>query len=167
MKKVLIALVAVLLTPLAFAAQPSDESIRELMEITDTASLLENGMNQADQMMQASIRQTLQGQDIPEKDRKVLDEMRNDMMALLKEELSWNSMEPMFIDVYQKSLSQKEVDGMLEFYKSDAGKAVVAKMPLIMQNTMTLMQQRMAAMAPKMQEIQTSAMAKLEKNKSE
>jgi len=166
-KKVLIALVAVLLTPLAFAAQPSDESIRELMEITDTASLLENGMNQADQMMQASIRQTLQGQDIPEKDRKVLDEMRNDMMALLKEELSWNSMEPMFIDVYQKSLSQKEVDGMLEFYKSDAGKAVVAKMPLIMQNTMTLMQQRMAAMAPKMQEIQTSAMAKLEKNKSE
>nr|WP_277611070.1 DUF2059 domain-containing protein [Microbulbifer celer] len=76
-------------------------------------------------------------------------------------------MEPLFTEVYQKSLTQSEVDGMLEFYKSKAGKAVVAKMPLIMQNTMTLMQQRMAGVAPKMQEIQATAMAKLQENKSE
>ncbi|MFD1215916.1 MULTISPECIES: DUF2059 domain-containing protein [Microbulbifer] len=167
MKKILITLVAALMTPLAFAAQPSGESIRELMEITDTRNLVENGMNQADQMMQASMRQALQGQTIPAEDQKVLDDMRADMMALLKEEMSWTSMEPLFTEVYQKSLTQSEVDGMLEFYKSKAGKAVVAKMPLIMQNTMTLMQQRMAGVAPKMQEIQATAMAKLQENKSE
>lgn len=167
MKKLLITIVAVLMAPVALAAQPSDESIRELMEITDTRALLENGMNQADQMMQASMRQASQGKTIPPEDQKVLDDMREDMLTLLKQEMSWASMEPLFIEVYQKSLTQSEVDGMLEFYRSDAGKAVVAKMPVIMQNTMTLMQQRMAGMAPKMQKIQGTAMAKLQENHPE
>ena len=165
MKKTLLALTFALIAPIAMANPPSDESIRELMTITETRELMEGAMAQADQMMRATMEQTMQGKEISAEDRKVLGEMRTDMIAVLDEALGWDAMEPLFIDVYQRSLSQSEVDAMLEFYRSDAGKAVIAKMPLIMQNTMGVMQQRMASVGPRIQQIQDEAVAKLQ-NKS-
>ena len=68
------------------------------------------------------------------------------MSAMFKEELSWKVLEPMFLKIYRESLTQYEVDGMVDFYKSDAGKALALKMPLIMQKTMQSMQERMMVM---------------------
>lgn len=164
MKKTLLAITFALITPVAMATQPSDDSVRELMEVTDARELMEGAMAQADQMMRASMEQTMQGKEISTEDRKVLDDMRAQMVAVLEEELGWAALEPMFIDVYQRSFSQSEVDAMLEFYNSDAGKAVVAKMPLVMQNTMGVMQQRMMSMAPRLQQIEAEAVAKLQGN---
>lgn len=164
MKKKLFAITFALITPVAMATQPSDDSVRELMEVTDARELMEGAMAQADQMMRASMEQTMQGKEISTEDRKVLDDMRAQMVAVLEEELGWAALEPMFIDVYQRSFSQSEVDAMLEFYNSDAGKAVVAKMPLVMQNTMGVMQQRMMSMAPRLQQIEAEAVAKLQGN---
>ncbi len=164
MKKTLLAITFALITPVAMATQPSDDSVRELMEITDARELMEGAMAQADQMMRASMEQTMQGKEISTEDRKVLDDMRAQMVTVLEEELGWAALEPMFIDVYQRSFSQSEVDAMLEFYNSDAGKAVVAKMPLVMQNTMGVMQQRMMSMAPRLQQIEAEAVAKLQGN---
>jgi hypothetical protein len=163
-KKKLLAITFALITPVAMATQPSDDSVRELMEVTDARELMEGAMAQADQMMRASMEQTMQGKEISTEDRKVLDDMRAQMVAVLEEELGWAALEPMFIDVYQRSFSQSEVDAMLEFYNSDAGKAVVAKMPLVMQNTMGVMQQRMMSMAPRLQQIEAEAVAKLQGN---
>lgn len=160
----LLAITFALITPVAMATQPSDDSVRELMEVTDARELMEGAMAQADQMMRASMEQTMQGKEISTEDRKVLDDMRAQMVAVLEEELGWAALEPMFIDVYQRSFSQSEVDAMLEFYNSDAGKAVVAKMPLVMQNTMGVMQQRMMSMAPRLQQIEAEAVAKLQGN---
>lgn len=164
MKKTLLAITFALITPVAMATQPSDDSVRELMVVTDARELMESAMAQADQMMRASMEQTMQGKEISTEDRKVLDDMRAQMVAVLEEELGWAALEPMFIDVYQRSFSQSEVDAMLEFYNSDAGKAVVAKMPLVMQNTMGVMQQRMMSMAPRLQQIEAEAVAKLQGN---
>ena len=164
MKKTLLAITFALITPVAMATQPSDDSVRELMEITDARELMEGAMAQADQMMRATMEQTMQGKEISTEDRKVLDDMRAQMVTVLEEELGWAALEPMFIDVYQRSFSQSEVDAMLEFYNSDAGKAVVAKMPLVMQNTMGVMQQRMMSMAPRLQQIEAEAVAKLQGN---
>jgi len=163
-KKKLFAITFALITPVAMATQPSDDSVRELMEVTDARELMEGAMAQADQMMRASMEQTMQGKEISTEDRKVLDDMRAQMVTVLEEELGWAALEPMFIDVYQRSFSQSEVDAMLEFYNSDAGKAVVAKMPLVMQNTMGVMQQRMMSMAPRLQQIEAEAVAKLQGN---
>ncbi|WP_295802505.1 DUF2059 domain-containing protein [uncultured Microbulbifer sp.] len=165
MKRYALALIATLLCPLALAATPSKESIRELMTITDMPRMLENSMAQVDSMMQTTMQQALAGEDISEADQKVLQEMQDDMVALLKEEMSWAQLEPIFTQIYSESLSQSEVDGMLEFYKSDAGKAVIAKMPVIMQNSMQLMQQKMGSMMPKIKEIQQAAITKIKANK--
>ena len=59
--------------------------------------------------------------------------------------------------IYKQSFTQKEVNGMLDFYKSEPGQAVIAKMPLVMQNTMQAMQARMNTTFPKLQKLQQDA----------
>lgn len=164
MNRFALALVVTLLSPVSFSATPSEDSIRELMAITDMPQMLESSMAQVDAIMQSTMQQALAGHEVSQADQKVLQEMQDEMVALLKQEMSWLQLEPVFMQIYRESLSQAEVDGMLEFYKSDAGKAVIAKMPVIMQSSMQLMQQKMGHMMPRIQEIQQAALAKLKAN---
>ena len=150
----------------ALAAAPSDESLRELLQITGSRKLLDNSMAQLDSMMQASMQQALAGKPVTPQVQQSLDKMRSKIVALLQEEMQWKVIEPMFIDIYRQSLSQDEVDGMLTFYKSKTGQAVIAKMPLVMQLTMQALQQRMRVMLPKMQQIQDETLAELKANRT-
>jgi len=165
MKKAL-TIAAVFFCQIAWATPPSDASIQELLDVTQTKQLLDNSMAQIDAMMQRGMQQQLAGQEISAEDQQVLDEMSQQLIALIKSEMSWKKMSPVIIDVYQQSLTQSEVDGMLDFYKTDSGRALIAKMPLIMQKTMEMMQQKAVQMSPKMREIQKVAMAKIRENNS-
>ncbi|MCY1384950.1 hypothetical protein D9M69_732630 [compost metagenome] len=75
------------------------------------------------------------------------------MMALMKKELSWEVLAPMYVDIYGKSFTEDEVQGMLAFYRTPAGQAVVDKMPVVMQHSMEAMQSRMGSLMPEMQKL--------------
>ena len=147
----------------AFAADDaaSDASIRELLEVTQSQKMLDGMMAQMDSLMHKSMQQSLQGVALTDEQQKIMDEMQVKMVALLKEEMSWDSMEPVLVDIYKKSFTQPEVNGMLDFYKSPAGQAVIAKMPVVMQNSMQLMQSKMRTMMPRLQQLQQETMEKL------
>jgi hypothetical protein len=70
----------------------------------------------------------------------------------VKSELSWEKMRDLYQQVYAETFTQEEVDGLIAFYESPAGKAFVAKMPTVMQKSMVLMQQRMAPMVQRLQQ---------------
>jgi hypothetical protein len=92
-----------------------------------------------------------QGQSVPPGAQAVFDKCRADVVTVLKEQFTWDKLEPMYQRIYQKSFSQDEVNGMIAFYKTPAGQSVVSKMPLVMQNTMG---ETMKMMGPMMQRIQ-------------
>lgn len=139
----------------AFAADrpASEASVKRLIEVTDSKKLVDNVMLQMDSMMKASMKQALADQALTAEQEKVMLETQEKLAGLVKDELKWEALEPMFLDIYQKSFTQKEVDGMLSFYKSPAGQAVIKKMPQVMQTTMQIMQARMSKLLPKIQQI--------------
>ena len=67
-------------------------------------------------------------------------------------------MRPMFVQIYQESYTQEEVDGLVAFYQSPIGVAYIEKMPIVMQKSMTLVQTRMGPMMEKMQAALKQAM---------
>ena len=79
----------------------------------------------------------------------------------MREAMQWPALEPRFIEIYQASFTQAEVDGMLEFYRSPAGQAVIAKIPGAMQRTMVVMQELMDGMMPRLRELQAQALDRL------
>ena len=82
-------------------------------------------------------------------------------MPMMKELLDWKKLEPMYVRIYQKTFTQQELDGMLAFYKTPAGAAVIAKMPAIMQNTMDEMQGMMGPVMEKVQRLQQDVAARM------
>jgi uncharacterized protein len=163
-KRVLHAILFVLIAiqpAIAAESEPSEASIRELMTIMQSRRIFDDTMKQIDATSQASMRHALAGQALSQKQEEVLDEMRTKMIALFKNEMGPEIFEPMLIDIYKKSFTQQEVDRALEFYKTDAGKAFIAKMPIVNQQMMQTMQRRMAIFMPKLQELQRETLQKL------
>lgn len=155
---------ALLLPCAALAAEPppSEASLRALLEVTRARDTLDTMLEQMDTAMAASMRQSLGGQALSDPQREVLEQMSTQMSGLLKQEMAWDKLEPGMLDVYRQSFTQAEVDGMLSFYRSDVGQAVVAKMPLVLQNSMKLTQERLAAIMPRIQALQQEYVAKLQ-----
>jgi len=139
----------------------SEASIKQLLELAQAHKLIDSVMNQMDNLMQQSIAQATKGQKIPPKVQKDIDQRHAEMIAMMKELLDWSKLEPMYVRVYQKTFSQQEVDGMIAFYKTPAGQAVIGKMPAVMQNTIEEMQQLMGPVMQKMQQMQQDVVAEM------
>jgi hypothetical protein len=148
---------------LAADAPASDASIKRLIDIVDSKKMLDSVMSQMDAMMKTSTQQALAGQKMTAEQEAVMLEMQNELNTLLKNEMTWETLEPMFLEIYKKSFTQSEIDGMLSFYQSPAGQAVIKKMPLVMQTTMQMMERRMVVLMPKLEKISTDSIAKLKK----
>lgn len=142
--------------------EPADEAlIRELIEVTESAKLLDNVYAQVDGMMAQAMAEAVGGKTVSPEQQDLFDEMRERVVAIFRESMSWTIFEPMIIDIYRKSFTRKEAQGMLDFYRTDAGRAVIAKMPLVMQNTMAAIQENMRTMMPKIQEVQKDILTRL------
>jgi len=143
------------------SSAPTEASIKQLLEVAQAHKLIDSVMAQMDNLMQQTIAQATQGQKIPPRVQKDIDQRRGEIIAMMKELLDWTKLEPLYVRVYQKTFSQQEVDGMIAFYKTPAGQAVIAKMPTVMQETIEEMQQMMGPVMQKMQKMQQDVVAEM------
>jgi uncharacterized protein len=163
-KKILLVLfvLSMFLRPaLAQNVPPSEASLKELMKITNISSLMDASMKQIEAMMRADGEKLTKGHTFTPEQKQILDDMYSQMTAVVTSGMSWEKLEPTMIDLYRQVYTQKEVDGMLAFYKTDAGRALIQKMPALMQATMQLMQRNIASTMPKMAQIRQDTLAKL------
>ena len=158
MKKLIMIAGICLFSATAFAdSKPSDASLDELLTITDSKALVDGMWPQVEAAINNCAKQALGSSTLNSEQQKVMQDANQKVAALFKEEFSYDKMKPMMISIYKESFSQDEVNGMISFYKSKAGKAVTKKMPLVMQSTMANVQNQMAALMPKIQKIQMDA----------
>jgi len=73
-------------------------------------------------------------------------EMQEKIMALAV--AGFNKAKPALVKVYTDTYTEEDLDGILAFYKSPAGKAFLQKMPEVMQRSMPVMMQMMADLQP-------------------
>jgi uncharacterized protein len=143
------------------AAPPSEASIKQLLEVAQSHKLVDSVMSQMDNLMEQTIAQATKGQQVSAKVQKDIDRRRAEVAGIMKELLDWKKLEPMYVRIYQKTFTQPEVDGMIAFYKSPAGQAVITKMPSAMQTTMDEMQGTMGPVMQKMQQMQQDVVAEI------
>lgn len=163
-KWILLMLIMFCTTAYGAENKPSDESIKELLRVTESQKLLDSMTGQIDNLLKSSMQQALQGKTITKKEQKQADDIRNKMIVIFKEEMNWEVFEPLFTQIYRDSFTQQEVDGMLAFYKSPSGQAVIKKMPLVMQYTMTEMQKRMGPIYQKIAKMTKETIAEMKAN---
>jgi hypothetical protein len=109
--------------------------------------------------MRRSMDSAMQGQQLSPEQRQVADAAAVRFMQVMREELTWDKLRPLYVRIYQESFSQQEIDGLIAFYESPAGIAYVEKMPAVMQKSMSVMQSRMASMMERLKAAVTEAIA--------
>jgi uncharacterized protein len=89
--------------------------------------------------------------DMPAEERAKAGEMQEKLMALVLDRMS--KAKPALAKIYTDTYTEEEIDGILAFYKSPAGRAMLQKMPEVMQRTMPLMIQMMGDLQPEMKKM--------------
>jgi len=84
-------------------------------------------------------------------ERQHAEDVQSKMMALIADRLSWQNAKASYVKIYAETFSESEIDGILAFYKSPAGEAMLDKMPLLMQKSMEVSQQLMVDIMPQIQ----------------
>jgi uncharacterized protein len=132
----------------AFAAPPSTESIERLMAITKTEALFDGIYNDMEPYLRKTMQDATPGK-MTEAQKKTIDDLAPRMAELVRQEFNWTTLKPAYIRIYQETLDQSEVDGLLAFYESPVGQSTITKMPLIMQRSMALTQDQLRVLMPK------------------
>jgi uncharacterized protein len=143
------------------SSPPSEASIRELLELGKVQKMLDSVAAKVDGLVKRAMEQAIEGKPVSEKVRQQIDKFETELMTAFKEEFTWEKMEPFYMRIYQKSLTQQEVDGMIAFYKTPAGEAVINKLPAILQNTMAEMQDMMRPMMQRVERMQQDIIAEV------
>lgn len=106
-------------------AKPAEpESIKALMQLTGSGEM---GMQMMNQLLPALKRM------IPEAPASFWEDVMADVNA--------DEMENMVIPIYQKYLSEADIQAINSFYQTEAGKKLIRVQPLIMQESVALGQQ--------------------------
>ena len=142
-------------------APASDASIREMLELTNSRQMLDSVKGQMTAMMNTTMQNATRSQTITPERQAVLDRMSAKISAVLADMLNWDDMLPMYLRTYRAAFTQDEIDGVIKFYKSPAGKAYVMKMPAVMQNVMKEMPEFIKPVQEKMAAIQKESIQEL------
>src|SRR2546423_9198926 len=140
---------------------PSEASIKQLLSVTEVQKMQDQMLTQMDALMKTAMQQAIHGQKVTADMQKNIDKRSEQMMKFFREELAWNSLEPMYVRVYQKSYTQKEVDDLLAFYQTPTGQSFIKKQPVVSQNMMADMQQRMGPMMQRIERMQQEVLAQI------
>ena len=142
-------------------APASDASIRQMLELTDAQQTIAGMKGQMTAMMNMSMQNATKGQTITPERQAILDRMTANMSAVVTDILNWDDLLPMYLRTYRAAFTQDEIDGIIKFYKSPAGRAYVKKLPLLMQNLMGEMQGFIKTVQDKMLAVQKESMQEL------
>lgn len=153
MRKLISLFTLVAFAGLAHAAPPSVESIETLLELTHSEKMLDSIQSAMDQMMRKGMADATKGQTLTPAQQRVLEVLPGKAAQMMREEMNWSQLRPLYVQIYQESFTQEEVDGLVAFYKSPAGVALVNKMPVVVHKSMSVMQGRMGAMMQKMEKL--------------
>lgn len=162
MRQITILILLLLSMTIHAADNTKQDKLIELVNVMDMDSMIDAMYSQMEIMMQnMSVEMG-----VKPSEQAIFDEYYSKMTLAMREEMNWQKMQPMVIDIYDKHFNETEVSEMLEFYKTPTGKAIIAKMPAIMQESMSISQTLVQNVLPKIQVIAKEFAEALNKSRS-
>ncbi|HEY2040033.1 MAG TPA: DUF2059 domain-containing protein [Edaphobacter sp.] len=140
------------LSSIAHADETSKRAkIEELIQLTKLDQLLSQTSSQmTTRMKQSAAQQNARHAFTPEQ-QKAVDSYIAQIQTITQGAVSWDKIKPMVVQVYSETYTDQELDGILAFYHSPAGQALIAKSPQLMNRTMQLVNTQINEVQPQIQ----------------
>lgn len=135
----LLIVAGVFAAPAALATEPSDAQVDRLIEVMDIQRMLDEMFAQMD-IVGRQMGERLLGEDATPEQRAAVQDAMARQQASMRKLMSWENVGPVYRKVYRKLFNAEEIDAMIAFYGSEAGRGIMRKMPQAMALTMQEMQ---------------------------
>ncbi|WP_445116572.1 DUF2059 domain-containing protein [Acinetobacter sp. WZC-1] len=137
------------LSCIAMAAPPSDQAIEKLMQVMNMNQLLQETMQQIrpqmDQQAYAIVQNIVKHEQLTPQEQVIANQLANKLFEQSKQAVSWQQMQPVWQKIYKQAYTAEEVQAQIDFYSSAIGQSILKKTPLVAQESMKIMNTRMAA----------------------
>jgi len=137
------------------------DKIDQMMKLMNVDSAMRSYMDSTLEQLNAKSIAKMTGLPISPELETALQGVEAKVSKMLKETMDWEKLKPRFSQIYAEAYTEEELDAILVFYRSPAGQAVIAKMPLIMKKSTQLSQEMFIQMQPKIQQLIMSTMQEL------
>lgn len=145
----LLALNLLVIGPFAAAQELTKEAkIERLLTVMNADNMIDQMFEQIKAMTAAQVPPGTSPEQIAQ-----ARQVQTKIMDLVKARISWEKMRPQYVKLYAETFSDEEISGMLAFYGSPAGRAMLEKMPALVTKIMEVAQAQMKDILPEMQRI--------------
>jgi len=131
----------------------------EFLRVSHTEQMLNQTMSAVLSQTKSGVMQKMFGITLTPEQTKQSEDLQVKLGEILTSVLSWEKLKPIYVKLYADTYTEQEMDGIIAFYKSPAGEAMLAKNPLIMTKANELVQQQMATAMPQIQKLLKDMMA--------
>lgn len=148
-----------LLLPCVMLADPASKraKVDELLVAMKSDAMMAQMLDQA--------RSTIRGQaakaDVPAQMRPVVDEYTQKMIDVVSQHLNWSRLKPQIVAIYSEAFTEEELNAILTFYQSPAGRSLVDKMPQLVNRSVEVSQRELETAQPEIQKLSDEMLAKL------
>lgn len=147
--------------PVAMAAPPSEAQIDRLLEVMRAEQTANAVIPQVMASQQQMIMQLTENAD-PQQREAALRAAASSLRAV-ESALSWDSLQPIYREIYMETFTAEDTEAMVSFYSSPAGQNLLDKMPLLTQNTAAAVQ---TLLVPMLQQFERDLRKELESGAS-
>lgn len=153
--KRLILLALLISMPMAASAETKAQRlVNELLTVTNAAAMIDQMQLQVREAMRQGMQQSgLDLANLSPKERVIIERGMDDLTAVFGEMLNWENMRPYMVSLYTQVFTEEELQAQVDFYKTDAGQAVTAKMPQVLSESLVYGQRMMEQAMPRVMEI--------------
>jgi len=148
--------VVMVMAPMGARADEASKTakVKELFALTHVDHSLDRMRSAMEQQVQATAKNAPGAEQMTPEKKKIQQEYIDNSMKVVDQQFGWPVLEPAFLRLYSDAYSESDLDGILAFYKSPAGQAMLAKAPELSSGLMEIVHGRMGDFQPKMQALQ-------------
>jgi uncharacterized protein len=152
MRKIFVLIAVFLFNSTAYGLPASRESVEILLGLSGAESLMSSTNAYTDQIAQDIMKEVRNGKILNAEQQRRSDEVYASLLSMVRREFNWDAMKPRYVQLYLDTFDQAEVDGLIAFYQSPLGRALVAKSPALVKNSMRLGADVVASLMPKLKQ---------------
>jgi len=128
--------------------EPREAKVERLLTLTGVDA-------QTDRMMDQVYKMAVDNfpSDAPPEVRAKVEAAQAMVFAVIRDRMSWRKVRPLYGKLCAEAYTDEDLDGMIAFFSSPAGRSMTAMNPVLMQRSMQMVQSVMTEMMPEIKRI--------------
>lgn len=127
--------------------------VTEMLNLLHIDRTMDQLMNIFEQQAIAASNAKMTGQGANADQKARVDAFQKQLFEFIESQISWKAMQSDYVDMYAQTFTEDEIDGILAFYKSPAGVAMIAKTPELTSKASLMAAKKMLTIKPEIQKM--------------